>query len=129
MGRVMSGSNLGANNDLMLKYNGVGDYFELPANNGGNNAMGGQLHKYAHLPMVPSHGTMTQHGSTQLKKAGKRGMNLPQKMPQAPPDGFYCYYPEYFEKPNCQIFMVTRMRPSLVQPQEKLADGHLKQTE
>jgi len=39
----------------------------------------------------------------------KLGNQVHGKLQQAPPDGYYCYYPELFDKPNRQIFTITRV--------------------
>lgn len=41
--------------------------------------------------------------------AQKRAVMICGKNKIAPPDGFYCYYPEIFEKQNVQIFHVMRV--------------------
>jgi hypothetical protein len=48
----------------------------------------------------------------QMRKISKRASMLGGglgKGHSAPPDGFYCYYPEVFEKPNVQIFNITKV--------------------
>lgn len=39
----------------------------------------------------------------------KLGNQIHGKLQQAPPEGYYCYYPELFDKPNRQIFTITRV--------------------
>ena len=50
-----------------------------------------------------------------LQKKSKRIGNLPGKIVQAPPEGFYCYYPELFDKPNTQIFNITKYPSNRIQ--------------
>ena len=87
---------------MMLKYS---QYFQSNNNNGehGGNGMG-------QLPFTPQYSQLNpiEHGGhgdlanqpaqLHMKKNGKRATGLPSKMPQAPPEGFYCYYPKFFEK-------------------------------
>mmetsp|Transcript_3325 Transcript_3325/g.3890 ORF Transcript_3325/g.3890 Transcript_3325/m.3890 type:complete len:84 (-) Transcript_3325:205-456(-) len=61
------------------------------------------------------------------RKTSKRVGGLPGKIAQAPPEGFYCYYPELFDKPNCQIFTITKVQkptqPSSLQQPQDLQNG------
>ena len=68
--------------------------------------------------------------ASQNRRPVKKGAQNDRKERNVPPDGFYCYYPELFEKANTQIFVITRVpraRPRLLsiaqslpqQPQEE----------
>ena len=48
----------------------------------------------------------------QARRCGRKLASSAKSHP--PPDGFYCYYPEIFEKPYTTIFQVVKVqRPSL----------------
>ena len=53
----------------------------------------------------------------QIRKVNNRKGALLGKNAVIAPDGFYCYYPELFEKPNCMIFVITKHPENKPQPQ------------
>jgi len=63
---------------------------------------------------------LNDHSPPHLRKLAKRASMFGGKSHTAPPEGFYCYYPELFDKPNVQIFRITRVARRRLNPQQAL---------